>query len=176
MVLYEYMMRLLLALYIFFCAIGKPDLFVSNQTVVCTIHTSNKTVILRSLIFVIYFKQTFSSFLTNYLCYCGSYYKNVHIYSQNFKKYSTILLLAFKNFSGQFRDHYIYIYIYICFQQSYAATVCEEEFLVQFILSYVCTQRKMSSIYCNVIHARTNVKDDMVLFYLTISCKFFVPY
>jgi len=36
-----YMMCVLLTLYIFLCAIGKPDLFVSNQTVVCTIHTSN---------------------------------------------------------------------------------------------------------------------------------------
>jgi hypothetical protein len=38
-----YMMCLLLALYsyIFLCAIGKRDLFVSNQTVACTIHNSN---------------------------------------------------------------------------------------------------------------------------------------
>jgi hypothetical protein len=74
-----YMKCLLLALYIYLCAISKTDLFVSNQTAVCTIHISNKTVILQSLIFVIYFKQIFS--FTNYLCHCGSHYKRVHIYS-----------------------------------------------------------------------------------------------
>jgi hypothetical protein len=36
-----YMMCLLLASYILLCAIGKPDLFVNNQTVLCTIQTSN---------------------------------------------------------------------------------------------------------------------------------------
>lgn len=49
-----YMTCLLLALYIFVCANSKPGLFVNNQTVVCPMYTSNTTVILQSVIFVMF--------------------------------------------------------------------------------------------------------------------------